>query len=311
MITLSATNMSLEVLLGGAVTTSQWEVVTAFVDITPTTYVPTGLATVTNSATPVTVVAAPAASTQRQVKYLSMYNADTVSGTVTVRINTGGTTRRTRVVTLATLESLVWDGVTWKAYTAAGAEKIDTGAVSASSAPNVFDAMSQRVLMSPLMGVNGFIMSSGVGYFAYVGQVATAITVKFVELIVSTAGAGAQVAELGIFSTPSAPNKANQSLTKLAATGTIGALTATGAIRNTASFAQAVSVGTHLWAGMRSAMATTQPQVLGLASDFAEGQYLTAAAPGVLTGAGPFAGVLVAADLSATWRCPDLRITLD
>lgn len=309
MITLSATNMSLEVLLGGAVTTSQWEVFVSYVDITTTTYVPAGSSTVTNNTTAVTVVAAPAASTQRQVKYLSIYNADTVSGTVTVRINTGGTTRRTRVAALATGETLCWDGVSWKTYTTAGAEKIDTGLGPA--AGNLLVPNSQRVFMSPLDAVPASILTSGTAYWSYVGLTTVAVTVKFVEFSVTTAGAGAQTAEVAIASSPSAPNKANQSLTKLAATGTLNSLLATGVCRNTSSLATVVSAGTHLWAGVRIAMATTQPQIIGIGGDFGQGQYLTTAASGALTGAGPFTGTLVAGDATVVWRAADLRVTLD
>jgi hypothetical protein len=155
------------------------------------------------------------------------------------------------------------------------------------------------------------LTTSGTAYWVYVGQVATSCTVARVEFVVGTAGAGAQTAEVAIASSPAAPSKAGQSLTKLAATGTVDSLIATGVKRNTTTLATTVAAGTHLWAGLRTALATTQPQILGLAGDFNEGQYLTTAASGVLTGAGPFTGALVAADTTYVWRAPDLRVTLD
>jgi hypothetical protein len=79
-------------------------------------------------------------------------------------------------------------------------------------------------------------VASGTGYFIYLGRTTQDITVKYVEFYVSTAGSGAQTAEVALLSSPSAPNKANQTLTKLAATGTVDSLTSTGVKRNTSAF---------------------------------------------------------------------------
>lgn len=59
------------------------------------------------------MVAAPAASTQRMVRYLSVYNADTVAATVTVKYadtGGGGVERVLRKATLAVDETLEFDG---------------------------------------------------------------------------------------------------------------------------------------------------------------------------------------------------------
>jgi hypothetical protein len=112
-----------------------------------------------------------------------------------------------------------------------------------------------------------------------------------------------------LFSSPSAPNKAGQSLTKIETTGTVDSLTAVGLKRNTSAFSTQVPAGTHLWAGIRTAMATTQPTILGLINDNNQGHVLSLAAAGVLTGAGPWAGAQIAA--SATVDVPNLTVTLD
>jgi hypothetical protein len=170
--------------------------------------------------------------------------------------------------------------------------------------------VDSRVFRSRLSNhATAFLMVSGTSYFVYVGRTTAAITPKFVELHVATIGAGAQTAELGLFSTPLGPNKAAQSLTKLVSTATIGALTSLGMVRNTSAFAASVPAGTHLWAGVRTAMATTQPSPVALAYDMAQGSVLSAAASGVLTGAGPFSGAIIAA--STAQICPDLRVTMD
>lgn len=93
MLLLTATTSSIEVVLGGAITTSQLSWTASFADITTTTFTPGSANGATNSTTAVTMVAAPAASTQRQVKLLTIYNGDTVSETVTVQYNANGTLR--------------------------------------------------------------------------------------------------------------------------------------------------------------------------------------------------------------------------
>jgi hypothetical protein len=174
----------------------------------------------------------------------------------------------------------------------------------------VEEASGQRTLISGLApGSAGFLLVSGVAYFVYLGRVTAAFTPKFVEFYVSTIGAGAQVAEVGFFSTPNPPNKGSQSLTKLVSTGTIDALTSLGVKRNITAFAFSVLPGTHLWAGIRTAMATTQPNIWGVGLDFAQGRILTTAASGVLTGVGPWTGAIIAA--STVMACPDLRGVLD
>jgi hypothetical protein len=175
----------------------------------------------------------------------------------------------------------------------------------------VDDSASQRIFMSCLVPGNaGFLLLTGVAYFAYLGRTNKAITPKYIEFHVSTIGAGAQTAEVGFFSSPLAPNKAaSQSLSKLVSTGTVDALTSTGVKRNTSAFSTSIPAGTHLWAGIRTAMATTQPTIWGLAIDMNQGEVLSTASAGVLTAAGPWTGAKIAASTAAI--CPDLRGTMD
>jgi len=62
-----------------------------------------------NSTTPVTVVAAPAASTRRLLKNLVFYNADTASVTLTINYVHGANTRILKRVTITTLDTYVWE----------------------------------------------------------------------------------------------------------------------------------------------------------------------------------------------------------
>lgn len=100
MILLSATNMTLQVLLGASATTNQAVLYASYADHTTTTFVPGERDSLSSGTTAVDIVQAPAASTQRQVKFLNIYNNDTVPMTVTVRLNNNSTFRNLLVCSL-------------------------------------------------------------------------------------------------------------------------------------------------------------------------------------------------------------------
>lgn len=111
-VSLDTTTKSLEVVLSATVTTNQLPFVAGYVDISQANLVLTAVQEsdgTTNNTTAVTLLSAPAASTSRQLKYLSIYNADTVSATVTVRVNNNSTTRTTWKGTLAAGDVLLFD----------------------------------------------------------------------------------------------------------------------------------------------------------------------------------------------------------
>lgn len=107
MILLNSTD-SLQVLLGGTVTTSQCVLYAAYADIATdaSTLAPGASNGLTNNTTAVSWLSAPATDSVRQVKYLSLYNADTASVIATVRINDGTNLRILGKVTLATGDRL-------------------------------------------------------------------------------------------------------------------------------------------------------------------------------------------------------------
>jgi hypothetical protein len=91
MIVLDSTLRKLEIVLAGAITTNQLPFVATYQDSTVAPAATNQGAS--NSTTAVTLVAAPASGVQRRLKYLSIYNADTVSAAVTVRLNDNATLR--------------------------------------------------------------------------------------------------------------------------------------------------------------------------------------------------------------------------
>lgn len=106
MILLTETTMSLQVLLAGSPAANQAVLYAAYADHTSTTFVPGEQDALSNGTTAVDIVQAPAASTQRQVKYLSIYNADTATIQVTVRVNNNSTIRTLITVSLLPSERI-------------------------------------------------------------------------------------------------------------------------------------------------------------------------------------------------------------
>lgn len=109
MIILKSTD-TLEVILAAAVATAQPQLLASWVDgpsdeSVTQVFRPGGNRTVSNSATAVSLVAAPAANMVRKIEYLSCYNADTLPVILTVRVS-GGSTTIIQKVTLAAGERL-------------------------------------------------------------------------------------------------------------------------------------------------------------------------------------------------------------
>jgi len=267
------------------------------------------------TATTTDVVAAPASNLTRNVKHLSIRNKDaTLANTVTVQFNANATLYELTKLSLGPGEELVFRDGAWFHYDSGGG--VMSSPTFAAAQLLVGAEGGGRIWQSPLprrfvvtAGTEDFITVSGTAYYLYVGRVPVDTTVKFIELYCTTIGAGAQTAELGLFSTPLPPNKSAQTLTKLVATGTVDSLTATGVKRNTSSFAQLVAAGTYLWAAFRTAMATTQPKTWGVGGDYSEGMILTTTGGGALTGLSTAAGTIVAIAVGSVG--PDLRVVLD
>lgn len=91
MIILSETTDKLQVVLAGTVATNQLQCVTSWRDRTSTTFVAGRTLAVTNNTTDVDLAGSPAASTQRIIDFISIYNADTDDRTVTIKIDANGT----------------------------------------------------------------------------------------------------------------------------------------------------------------------------------------------------------------------------
>ena len=132
MLVLQDTNDTLEVVLAGAVATTQLSFVASWRDITTTGYTAGRSNTLTNSTTTVVGVAAPAASTQRVIDSVSVYNADTAPATVTIKIDDNATEFILTKVALAVGERLEFaEGTGWRVLDTNGSHKmLEAGATA-------------------------------------------------------------------------------------------------------------------------------------------------------------------------------------
>jgi hypothetical protein len=153
MIILDTVNKSIEMVLSAAVSTTQWAFYTSYVDIVPATPSVTPAANdgASNSTTNQTIIAAPAASTARQVKMISIVNKDTSLGTVTVQLLSTATRRTLINVPLYPNEELTFiDGAGWMIFDTNG--NVKTVGTAGKSAGLKYNFNSSTVIASVATG---------------------------------------------------------------------------------------------------------------------------------------------------------------
>lgn len=126
MIRLDRTNRSIEALLGGAVATTQPEVVVSYRDKpNPQSreFLPGSKITQTNSATPVTIVPAPGNATLREIDFVSLRNRDTASVNATIRYNDNGTTYTIVTVLIPVGGHLIYSLGSWSVIDSTGGRR--------------------------------------------------------------------------------------------------------------------------------------------------------------------------------------------
>lgn len=124
MLVLTETTDKIQVVLAGNVTTNQLQCYANYRDITTTAYTAGRNAINTNNTTDVDLVGAPASSTQRVIDFLSVFNNDTVSATVTIKADFNGTEYILWKGVLNTNERVEFNGQGFKSFTVLGGEKI-------------------------------------------------------------------------------------------------------------------------------------------------------------------------------------------
>lgn len=124
MITLTETTDTIEVDLASAHTSTSLKCVATWRDLTSSAMTPGRSLQTTNGTTEVTLVAAPAASTDRLVDFISVFNEDTITHTVTVRFDANATQYTLFEAELQSGETLQYtDADGWRTFADGGALK--------------------------------------------------------------------------------------------------------------------------------------------------------------------------------------------
>jgi hypothetical protein len=126
---LDATTESIVVAMSGAAATTNPDFTAAWADDTGSAFTEGSTDGALNGTSSVTLVAAPASSTRRVVKNITIYNKDTAAVTITVSFNANSTLRNIAKVTLAVGDTWTLDG----AYDTNGSLKQTLGTVNLTS----------------------------------------------------------------------------------------------------------------------------------------------------------------------------------
>jgi hypothetical protein len=110
MFILNATTKSIVATMSGSAATTNPDFTAAWADNDGTTFTEGSSDGALNGTSQVTVVAAPAASTRRTIKSITIENRDTAAVTVTLSYNNNGTLRTIAVVTLAVGDTWTLNG---------------------------------------------------------------------------------------------------------------------------------------------------------------------------------------------------------
>ena len=123
---LDSATFSLEVYMAAPIATNQLPFYVSYTDINVPgqTFTPGKSYGQTNGVAAVTIVAAPSAGVQRQVKLLTIHNEDTISHQIFLRLNDNGTFRKITDVVLSSEDTLQWvDGSGWRTIDTNGSIK--------------------------------------------------------------------------------------------------------------------------------------------------------------------------------------------
>jgi hypothetical protein len=153
---LSSTD-KLEIVLGSSVTTNQLEWVVSYQDITSAgmTLPQSSSQGLTNDTTTVDMVTAPAASTNRQVVHISVFNDDTTSETVIIKKDVSGTEYILVEMVLQPADTLEWSReIGWK---------IISGTSQAAYTFNVYNTAGSHTWTKPAGLKSAIVFVGGAG----------------------------------------------------------------------------------------------------------------------------------------------------
>jgi hypothetical protein len=290
---LDAVTKSFEILLGGTPATNQLVFTTFYIDHTSAAATPGSSDGLTNGATAVALVAAPAASTQRQVKSIHVFNLDTAAATVIIQLNNNSTLRRIVRITLQPNETLIYmQDAGWQVLDIYGMVKIGGSVVRI--APLVKSPITDA---ANLTAVTAF--ASGTCHCYYQGVAPFSPSSINLLVNVTTLVATITWAEIAIYTgTPMIYGNCPD-LTRKGWADVSAVYNSTGR-KNTAINVSGINPGDNIWVVL-GCTATTPFQVRGsLADDLQTGHFQTLAARPSTT-PGPTAGTLAGAAVVPAW----------
>jgi hypothetical protein len=273
---LDTTTDTIELVLAANVTTSQLHYYTSFNVVTSTSLTPSKQFGSSNNTTAVTILSAPSSNQQHQLRYCSIYNCDSASATVTIRLNNNGTFRNLLVVTLLVGEYVQFTyGKGWQCFHANGMLKTFGTALNPSAvrAPAFFNAVNTSTL---------YTLTNGVATAVYLGVADRSYNQITIGCSVSTQLAGAVTyCEVAIFKGYPTIGS-NCTLTRCGFTdvqqGSSIGFNATG-VKAVPIFVTDINVGDNLWVVFGSSVATTAPVIRsGVVDNIGAGVVQTAAA---------------------------------
>ena len=186
MIILTNTTDKIQVKLGSTVTTTQMRCFASYRDTTTTSIVPERNVLNTNNTTYVDLVGSPAASTQRIIDYISIYNSDSGNETVTISFNDNGTLYELFVTTLAPGEKIEYqEGLGFKVMSNAGSLKtsLNQGNNPASSTLNAVilgtDVINNNAVANSIQDITGLsfpVLANKSYYFKFYINYSAALT---------------------------------------------------------------------------------------------------------------------------------------
>jgi hypothetical protein len=292
---LDTINKTLEIYLGAAIAANNLPVTAFYVDHTSVGATPGASDTQTNCVIAVTILAAPAPSTQRQLMRLTVYNADTATATVYIRLNNNSTLRLLMMVDLDPGNSLHFSAKEgWLVMTRSGLVKAST-IIGVNVSPLVKSPITDAANITAVTA-----MTTGVCHCCYMGVAPFATSSINLLASVTTAVATITWAEIAIYKGTPALNAVCPNLTRLGYVDVAAIYNATG-IKNTAiPLTIPANKGDNIWVVMGS-LATTPFQVRGaLADNLQTGMYQTLTARPSLT-PGPIASVLAVLAAVPMW----------
>ena len=154
---LDSTTKTITAVMSGAAATTNPDFTAAYADSTTSSLVEGANDGALNGTTSVTLVSAPAASTRRVIKSLTIQNRDTASVTVTIIYDNNGTQRQLAKVTLAVNDTWTTDGT----FNAMGSLK---------SALGVVDLTTQVTGILPIANGGTGLSALGTGVQTALGQ---------------------------------------------------------------------------------------------------------------------------------------------